>query len=430
MVRRFGLAALILALSGAGLTPTGAADKSKAPVASPEAAAKALKALERPPSDGKPDPRGNGPVGGWSEKEALIHGSHATCRDAIDLLVRTEVAVDKDLLALAETTKLLHVRYRTVYILAQRRNSAVVPLLDKMCLSEDVNERYVSWKTYQRALQEQRLPPPKDVAQHLAMYEKEPDNEVRESMEWFFGAAKAKAAVKPLLASMQRHPGWATAAIWSLGMIGDKSAAPAIIADFRESGNRHYHLEALGRLATPESVDFIIDHLSEDKAVDALTQSGSKKALPALQRRLEKLQREKGDLAATRIAIIRLSHEDCRDALLKIAEDRQENHRARWYAFKAIQEYDTDSYTRRILDVYKVDPDADIKRICIWLLEDRKAEGITEAMMDHVLQVAKVEDKNDLATEYALQEALNKRLGTFFGDMEKLQAHVRELRKK
>jgi HEAT repeat protein len=389
-----------------------------------------LKALEQPPPDNYVAPNG------WpDDRRNLIFSYHADCRDTIELLVRTKVAIDKELLRLAESTKPLHTRYRAVYILAQRGDNAVVAPLDRMCKSQDVNERYVAWETYQSALKHRKLRPPKDCASYLALYEKEPDREVRESMESFFGAAKVKAAVKPLLASMRRNPGWAMPAIWSLGMIGDKSVVPAIIADFPESQNRHYHLEALGRLATPEAIDFLIDHLDEYGAVEALYEMRSKKALPALQRHLKKLEQAKGPdadlfLAATRIAIVRLSHEDCREALLKIAEHRKENREARWDALRALQEYDTQSYAQRILTVYKTDPDTDIKRICIWLLADSKAQGITEAMMNHALQEDKIQNKSDLATEYALLDALNKRLGTFFADMQEMRGHIRELRKK
>lgn len=423
------LSLLIWTLSVQVSVPPEATDKPTAP-SETQSTAEALKTLELPPSESRAP---NGPPG--PTKANLFYQYLANCREAMDLLARTESAVDAELVRLAESTKPLHVRYRAVSILASRQNVAVIGILEKMCESDDVNERYLGWNTYQRAVgTAKKLRPPSDITPHLARYEKESDEEVRESMEWFFGTAKAKTAVKPLLSAIDRHPGWAMAAVWSLGEIGDKSAVPAIIKDFPKSSNRHYHLQALGKLATPESVDFIIDHLGEWMAVDVLYRTGSPKALPALERHLEKLQQRKdsdyeSDIAATRIAIIRLSQTDCREALVKIAEDPHENQRARWDAFDALREYDTKKYTRRILEVYKTDSDSSIKRICIWLLAGSKEEGITEAMIDHALQAPPPESKSDLATDYALLEALNKHLGTFFGDLEKLRLHLRKLKK-
>jgi hypothetical protein len=217
-------------------------------------------------------------------------------------------------------------------------------------------------------------------------------------------------------------------------LIGDTSAVSPIIKDYEHSHNRHYQLEALGRLATPEAVDFIIDHLEDYGATDALFASKSKKALPALEKHLGKLKQNNSpdvaiDLAATRIAIIRLSKDDCREALLQIAEDQKEDHHARWDAFEALEAYDTSSFTKRILEVYKRDPDTSIKRICIWLLQDSKFDGVTEALMDHALQAEKIKSKDDLATEDALLQALNQRLGTVFPDMKELRTHIREIRK-
>jgi HEAT repeat protein len=423
------MASVLLTLSGFVSVHLGAANRSGELPVSPEAVTKALKALELPHDKNAVIiiNEEEGPT-----KRTLLRQYPSNCQAAIDLLTRTETAVNKDLLRLAGSNHPLHVRYRAVHILVARRNRAVVPLLDRMCSSEDANERYVAWETYWRALSERKLPAPKDVTQHLILYGKESDTEILECMERFFGNARAEAAAKPLLQTLQQHPG-STTAIWSLGMIGDRSAVPAIIQDFAHSENRHYHLQALGKLATPEAVDFLIVHLGEYDAVDALFESRSKKALPALQGYLEQLKKKgangHGDLAAARIGIIRLSQEDCRETLLKLAEDRKESHDARCDALRALRDYDTSSYQRRILEIYKADPDSGIKCICIWFLRDSKLEGITEAMMDHVLQAGKIQDIGEWVTQDYLREALNERLGTFFQNMEQLRAHVLKLRK-
>src|SRR5262249_28131857 len=140
------------------------------------------------------------------------------------------------------------------------------------------------------------------------------------------------------------------------------------------------------KLATPQAVEFIIKHLDEYGAVEALCLTKSEKALPALQKHLANLKADKGpnyDLysAATRIAIVRMSHKDPREELLRIAEDKNASHWERADAFKAFREFDTKAYKKRILDLFNNDQDTDVRRFCIWLFEDSDLEGIKEAMM-------------------------------------------------
>jgi HEAT repeat protein len=289
-----------------------------------EAIAKALKALETPEYTGVPP--------GWSPfrmKSTLPYTYCKTCQEALDFLVRTKAEVDKQLLDLARTDKRLLVRYRAIRILAGRANGEVIPLLDTMCASEDADERYLAWTLYEDAIQQRKLPAPKDFTRHLQLYAGEKDTEVRERIEWFFAAAKAKAAVKALREAVRDNPGGALPAVWALGDIGDGSAAQVIMEDFGKGGNDHYHMQALGKLATPEAVDFIIAHLDTYRAVEALCATKSAKALPVLKKHLEKLKQQKGPdnslgLAATRIAIIRLSEEDPRETLMAIFEDAKE----------------------------------------------------------------------------------------------------------
>src|SRR5262249_18421820 len=224
------------------------------------------------------------------------------------------------------------------------------------------------------------------------------------------------------------------AVIWSLGEIGDNRAVPEIILQCRAHGTSADHLEALGKLATTKAVDFIIKRLFDYGAVEALYRTQSKRALPALQEHFEKLQRagraaDSQILAATRIAIIRLSQKDGREALLQIFENATENRDARFEAQWALQECDTTPFQARILQLYKTDPDADIKRICIRLLEDKKLEGITEAMMEHALQVGDIRTKDDSISQYYLRKALNKQLGTLIDSMEEMQSYIGKLRR-
>jgi HEAT repeat protein len=426
-----GLAAALLVSSGVALAnqdqPTANPGEEKPPQKLPENVANALKELveaaEQEPAN----------LSGWEgPRELRFYKLREGCWNAIQLLGKSKADVDKDLLRLARSNEPLRVRYRALAVLAQRGNPEAVPLIDKMCASKDADEKYLAWLTYDQAIREKKLTPPKDVSQHVALYAAEKDKEVRERMEWFFGTAKAKAAVKPLLASVQANPARSLAAIWSLGEIGDKSAVPVLIAAYGKNLNNDYHLQALGRLATPEAVDFLIKHLGKYGAVSALFQTKSAKALPALRKHLKKLEGRKDspihEIAETRLAIIRLSQEDPREQLMKMVENKDENRHIRFSALRALRECDAEPYHRRILKVYTSDPDNDIKRACIWLLEQSKLQGVTEAMIDHAL-VFKVKSMNDVATQYSLLDALNHRLEVSLRSMEDMRAHIRKLRK-
>jgi HEAT repeat protein len=372
-------------------------------------------------------------------KTYLPYDNYEACSDAmadaIHLLVKTKRPVEKELLDLARSSDGLGTRYRAVRILAERGEATVVPVLDKMCASDDPEERYLGWQTYAGALRAGQLKAPTDFRPHLALYAAEKDREVRETIECFFGAAKAKAAVKSLLETVKANPD-AVDAISALGEIGDKGGVPAIIDAYKaDDWNHHCHLHALGKLATPEAVDFLIEHLGEYGAVEALFESKSDKALPALQKHLEKLKNSRpgdkeSDLAATRVAVIRLSEKDPRETLMKIAEDKDENRQVRWDCFSALHELDAKPFHARILKVYVSERDVDLKSICIRILKDSDLDGVTDAMIAHALTPRKERTDEMGGTDYDLREALNKRLGTSFRTMDDLQAHVRELRKR
>jgi HEAT repeat protein len=353
------------------------------------------------------------------------HEYYRACPDAIDLLIKTNVAVDRELFKLTEPEKKLHTRYRAMYVLAHRKNEAVVPLLESMRESNKAVERYLAWKIHDYAIRAGKLKAPTTFVKHLELYAAETDREVRQQMEWFFGTAKAKEAVQPLIETVKRENYSSVSAIWSLGMIGDKSAVPIIKEGFPRKSNTHYHLQALGRINTPESVDFIIENLHVYGAVDALLQTKSDKALPALIKHLE----NSGD-SETRIAIIRLSKKDPREALLALTENPKESYSMRFGGLRELQSYDHAPYHPRILKIYINDSDDDIKRACIWLLEDSKAPGVTAAMIDHALK-HDVRSMGGMATQYYLIEALNKRLDMAFLDneMSELRDHLRSLDK-
>jgi hypothetical protein len=380
------------------------------------------------------DPLGTLPDGNFSGAKTLCNQSYRYyfgCEDQIHLLVHTKAGVNHDLLEHARTTKSLRVRYRAAYILIQRRCAFVVAVLDGMCASRDAEERYLAWNAYRMALSEGDLKPPKGFERPLKLFAREQNPEVRREIIGFFGEAKASDAAPALIECLEKKQD-SQQVICALGEIRDPKAVPAIIKAFENNIDPHSCLEALGKLATAEAVDFIIENLDKYGAVKALCNSHSDKALPALKKHLEHLQRATdngGEVCDTRIAIIRLANEDPRDSLLKLAEDARETGENQLNALLALREYETAPLHPRILKIYKNADDVDIKRCCIQLLKDGTIEGITEAMLAHLLNCTEADSKQAIGMQNELRNALNKRLDKSFRQFDDLQAYVRALRK-
>jgi hypothetical protein len=426
MSRRGWVGSLVL-LVGVGCIPdappapdsTVTVSPPRVPTFSPEAVG-ALRALEAPSPFRV---HINEPA--FPTKMYLPHDFYDDCPDAIDLLTRTPEEVDTALLEIAKTDARVPTRCRAARILGSRRNVAVVPILEGMCLGKSAEERYVALHLYKDAVRERRLPAPKDVSQTLKLYATESDREVKEAIESFFGSARARAAVGPLLATLKANH-QATQAIWALGEIRDPRAVPVIITAFPDSGNKHYNLEALGKLATPEAVDFIIRHLDEYCAPEALLATGSKKALSALRAHLTKLQQARSDdrinLAQTRIAIVCLSRKDPAEPLLALAENIKEDEHIRHDAMTALENYNAARLHPRLLKLFKEDADFYVRRKCVHMLTDSSLEGVTEAMTEALLSPSsRPRDLLDDTGESDLVDALNKRLKTFFREPDDLR---------
>jgi HEAT repeat protein len=353
------------------------------------------------------------------------------CPDAIDLLTRTEQDVEDDLLLLARDDARVPARCRAVRILAARKSLRVIPLLAQKCQSKDVEERYLMLSEYTRAIEEKHLPPPTDFTPFLQLYSTEKDEEIRERLEWFFGTAKAKEAVQVLL-DTERQGKSNVGAVWALGEIGDPRAVPIIIKKYATAVNEHYYMEALGKLATPEGVDFIISHLGGYCAPEALHATGSKKALPALEAHLQQALKKgnQGDnalnIAATRIAIIRLRDKDPAASLVALVADVAEEKHARHDAVRALEHYELKRFHPRLLALYKNDSDPFICRMCMRYLSDSNLDGVTEAMTDAFLNPRKNAPEWEVAMDLEkLKDVLNKRLGTFFREREDLAKYLR-----
>jgi inosine-uridine nucleoside N-ribohydrolase/HEAT repeat protein len=358
----------------------------------------------------------------WSRHGMLHRGSP----HALMFLCGTKAKVDDDLLRLAKSHTELGIRYRAAYVLAKRGNAKVVPLLDRMCESKDPFERYLGWAAYDRGLRERKLIPPEDLMRHLDLYLKEKHWEVREQIEWFFGYSKARPAVKHLLGQLNRESS-ARAAVWALGQIGDASAVPDIIKAYPKDMGSRTDLFALARLATPQAVDFLIQHLDDYGAPEALASTKSPRALPALQKHFDRLRgQKKADslaLTETRMAVLCLSRKDPREALMAILEDPKEKSDYRFAALRAIYEYDTRHLERRLLKLYRTRKDPDTRLICFRLLENSTLDGVTEAMIQHVLTL-EIPSMRDYAARYELLTAINVRLETLFQNTDELQAHL------
>jgi hypothetical protein len=125
------------------------------------------------------------------------------CPEAIDRLTRTPFDVDADLLRIARSNKPLPARYRAVYILAQRKNRAVLPILERMCAAENADERLVAWYVFTDAIRDKRLPPSSDASSVLARWKLEKDYLVSRYMVEYLGAVQCKEAVPIFLARLR-----------------------------------------------------------------------------------------------------------------------------------------------------------------------------------------------------------------------------------
>jgi HEAT repeat protein len=311
----------------------------------------------------------------------------ADCPYAIDLLVKAPRTVEATLIWLAENDPRLPTRWRAIWVLARRGHSLAVPLVEKMARSQSANERALAWASYSEAIREGYLPVPKDTTFALHRFEA---GEWSSALPWILGRARAKAAV------------------------------PLLLARLKSGGaNEREMVLALGEIATPEAVAYLISRLeagSGGVVVDALAASGNATALPALTAHLAALKKQpepcKWEIAATRVAMLRVSRKDPRDDLLRLAEDRQEDEDVRGRALGALSCSDRTELVPRLLKLYASEKGSwFITSCCIDLLRDQQYPGITEAMLAHA-RVLGNEPLSMGSNHFQLLFALNRRLGT------------------
>jgi HEAT repeat protein len=347
-----------------------------------------------------------------------VYDMYDDCPDEIDLLARTKEPVDERLLALAGKGRELPERYRAAYILIQRRNTKIIPILEKMVASPSREERLLAWHAYTEAIRNAQLPVPTSFAAALAHCRDEQSQTIRAQIIYFLGACKAKEAIPLLTASLDNDFDYC--AVSALGEIGDPATAPAILERAKkETLNPHVYFGVLGRLGTTDAVDYLIEHLHEGCfAVRGLFATGSPKALPALEKYLERLARQDKpdelDLATAQIAVLRLKEKDPRNQLLAWAEDPKQSHWMRTDALEVLSHYDWKSFADRVVRLYRTDPDDWIHLECIRLLRNLPGQEITDAMIEQAL----TENKNEYYFSHdELRLALSKRLGKSFRTM-------------
>lgn len=357
------------------------------------------------------------------------HDMYDDCADEMDALVRTKKPIDEGLLRLGKEGKKLPERYRAAWILIHRRNGKVVPILEKMADSSSAEERYLAWHLYVNAIRERQLAVPRSFDAALAHCQKEKNRYVEAKIMDFLGACKAKEAIPLLTAALKDDSSYS--AVWALGEIRDPKTVPAILARAKkETTNRHVYFRVLGRIGTPEAVDYLLENLNEGCfAAEALFESGSPKALPALEKYLDRLtKRKKRDdlaIAVAQISVLRLKYKDPREQLITLAEDRKQSQWMRTHALEALGHYYKKPFAGRIVKLYRTDTNDWMRMFYIRLLRDLPGRDITEAMIDQAL----TDDKNAYYhSHYDLVQALNQRLNTSFRTLPPLVEYLQRER--
>ena len=351
------------------------------------------------------------------------------CADERDALVKTREPVDDRLIQMAGKSTNLAERYRIARVLSLRRNEKALPILEKMAGSNSAEERYLAWSAYEDAVRGRYLAAPRSFDVALAHCKNEPNRHVRALIMGFLGTCRAKAAVPLLMAALDHDPEYG--AVLALGEIRDRKTAPAILARARkETQNRHIYFFVLGRIGTPDAVDYLLGCLDEGCfAVEALFESGSPKALPAIEKQLARIKaKEKPDeldLAVAQVSVLCLKHADPREHLLALAMDRKQSTWMQTKALEALGHYDKEPLAGRLLKLYRAEADDWTRMIYIRLLRDLPGHDITESLIDQAL----TDRRNEYYFSHAdLLVALNERLGTSFRTLELLAEHLQRVR--
>ncbi|MBL9087091.1 MAG: hypothetical protein JNM10_08090 [Planctomycetia bacterium] len=415
-----------LTLSGGRLAADPPTEATLFPPLKPERVAELMREIAAPvPADQGWD--GMGPV--THPFDVLDHHAHSS-RDAVDELADQGPArVDADLLRLAREGSSFDARCRALRTLALRGRRDGDAILGSLVVSPRPAERYVAWRIARDSVGDDHVGP---VAATLALerLRAETDELIVGRIEAYLGEIRSAEAVPLLLealASASRRDCLSTG--YALGLLGVKDAVPALIAAGRKV--REQLLPALGRIGTPEAVEYLIGRLDDYGAADALVDSKSPRAIPALEAHRAGLERRPtfaGARSSARldtIAILLLRHPDPCPDLLSVVEDPLADADLRRDAVNAFLRVPRDQsarYHTRLAAAYAKESTSSVCAQFLRVLSKSRAPGVTEAMLHNAAVLAAPRSKFDMAPAWLLR-MINRRLGTAYATLAEAAVH-------
>lgn len=221
----------------------------------------------------------------------------------------------------------------------------------------------------------------------------------------------------------------------TLGCIGAKEAVHLLIALSRQANGVKSYLVALGRIGSPQAVQYLVENLREHGAADALVAAGDKSVVPALESALaETRARSEGNRDRLReqeleLAILQLKPDDPSSALLQVLEDRKNDtdlrtsaaallHQRRMIEGNLVQE-------ARLAAIYLAEEDHDVREQCASALENSRARGVTAAMLRHAVSWNPDPTRKTSGPAWLIW-SLNRRLGTSFQTLDDVKRYVEE----
>lgn len=346
-------------------------------------------------------------------------------------LALCEEKLEEPLLKLAEHDPRFRVRYRALYLLAVRNPAVAFPLVRASRRSNEPIERLAGWGLSREFFADATLSDRELQDEALRLYADEKDEEIRKEMRLYFGDIKASFAVPALIETIRDEDCHDVYALTALGEIGDARAVPAII----ECSMRKFHPTfcalALGRIGTPEAVAYLIDHIDEDHAIEALGFCGDPRALKAIslylvRNRANEREYDARRIGAARIAVIQLASPNPVTDLLEVADDSTEPDYARFRAEMALGDHSADGNADQVLAIYKNTEEWSVKLTCIRLLSESPEEEVTATMIRHLLDMPSPHRIRDtVVIQSELHVVLNKRLNTRFLQVEDLKEYLR-----
>ncbi|MCP5065738.1 MAG: hypothetical protein GY946_04155 [bacterium] len=344
--------------------------------------------------------------------------------------------VDETLLAIARKHAAWDSRCRAALALTLRRNGEAAGLLMDLVQSKERHIRYVAWNC-SRVGWAGDASPAITAEWALEQYGVEPDEEVAREIEAYLGVIRAKAAVPVLMDRIRNgDPASATTAAYALGRIGAVEAIPLLIASSQHVNQSNY-LMALGRIGTPAAVKHLLENLDAYGAADGLVAAGDRSVVPALEKALATMRarpKKKGDDFDEReieLAILQLKPDDPSSALMDVIEDGENDDAFRESAAAALRrrhlKRGTLAHQARLAAIYLKEEGHRIRQQCASALEDSRARGVTEAMLNHAVTWNPDPRRRTAGPEWLIWH-LNRRLGSSFQTLDDVKQYVEKKR--